>query len=193
MPEEPEVDSRELAERAHEEADREGSAFLRRVALTTAVLAAFTVIAALEASDTVNDAIVLKTEAARLQAQASDVWAHYQAKTIKSLAARSAAAAWEAAGREVPPAIADEVRQHAEGTADLEREARDRERERDERSMEADALLARHRRFAEAVALFQLAIALSAVAALTRIRPVLVLSFLLGGAGLVCFALPFLA
>jgi hypothetical protein len=193
MPEEQEVDSRELAERAREEADREGSALLRRIALTTAVLAAFTVIAALEASDTINEAIVLKTEATRLQAQASDVWAHYQAKTIKSLAARGAAAAWEAAGRAVPPAIADEVRQHAEGTAELEREARDRERERDERSSEADALLARHGRFAEAVALFQLAIALGAVAALTRLRPVLVLSMLLGGAGLVFLALPFLA
>ena len=193
MPDEPEVDTRELAERAREEADREGTALLRRIALATAVLAAFTVIAALEASDTINEAIVLKTEATRLQAQASDVWAHYQAKTIKTLAARSAAAAWEAAGREVPPAIAEDVRQHAEGTADLEREARDRERERDERSTEADALLARHRRFAEAVALFQLAIALGAVAALTQLRPVLVLSMLLGGAGLLVFGLPFLA
>ena len=42
------------------------------------------------------------------------------------------------------------------------------ERERDEKSKEADQLLVRHHGFANAVALFQIAIALGAVAALTR-------------------------
>jgi hypothetical protein len=192
VPEEPEVDSAELTERSRERAEREGSAFLRRIALTTAVLAAFATLAALEAGDTVNEALVLKTEAARLQAQASDFWSHYQAKAIKGAVARGAAAAWEAAGRDVPADLAAEIRQHADGEAELEREARDRERERDDRSHEADALIARHRRFAQAVALFQLAIALGAVAALTRLRLMWLASMLLGCAGLASFVLPFL-
>jgi len=175
-----------------EEAEREGGVLLRRVALTTALLAAFAALASLQAGDTVNEALVLKTEATRLQAQASDLWAHYQAKSIKAAVARGAAAAWQAAGREAPPEVKAEVRQHAEGEAELERDARDHERERDERSHEADALLARHHRFAEAVALFQVAIALGAVAALTRLRLVWLASMLLGGVGLTLFALPFL-
>ena len=192
MPEEPEIETAELRERIHEEVEREGGAFSRRIALTTALLAAFAALAALQAGDTVNEALVLKTEAARLQAQASDLWAHYQAKSIKAALARGAAAAWQVAGREAPPEVAAEVRQHAEGEAELERDARDHERERDERSHEADALLARHHRFAEAVALFQVAIALGAVAALTHLRLVWLASMLLGGAGLALFALPFL-
>ena len=52
-------------------------------------------------------------------------------------------------------------------------------------------LLARHHRFAQAVALFQVAIALGAVAALTSLRLVWVGSLLIGAVGLVLFALPF--
>ena len=192
MPEEPEIDTDELRERIHEEVEHEGGAFLRRIALTTALLAALAALASLLAGDTVNEALVLKTEATRLQAQASDLWAHYQAKSIKGAVARGAAAAWQAAGREPPAEIADEARRHADGEEDLEREARAREHERDERSEEADALLGRHHRFAGAVALFQVAIALGAVAALTRLRAVWIVSMLLGGAGIVLFALPFL-
>lgn len=191
VPEESEIDTDDLRERIHEEVEREGGGFLRGIALTTAMLAALAALAALEAGDTVNEALVSKTEATRLQAQASDLWAHYQAKAIKSATARAAAAAWLAAGRDVPSDIAAEIRQHADNQGDLEREARDRERERDERSHEADELLRRHHRFADAVALFQVAIALGAVAALTRIRLVWMGSMLLGAAGIVLFASAF--
>ena len=187
MPEEVEVDTDELRERIHEEVEREGGGFLRAIALTTALLAAFAALAALEAGDTVNEALVAKTEATRLQAEASDLWAHYQAKAIKAAAARAAAAAWQAAGREVPADITAELQQHGEHEDDLEREARDREHERDARSHEADALLARHHRFADAVALFQVSIALGAVAALTRFRAVWFGSLLLGVVGAALF------
>jgi hypothetical protein len=192
MPEEPEIETAELRERIHEEVERESGTFLRRIALTTALLAAFAALASLEAGDSVNEALVLKTEATRLQAEASDLWAHYQAKSIKAAVARASAASWEAAGREPPVELAAEVRQHADGEADLEHQALRREQERDERSREADVLLARHHRFAQAVALFQVAIALGAVAALTRLSLVWMGSLLLGIAGIALFALPFL-
>jgi Domain of unknown function (DUF4337) len=191
VPEDLEIETQELRQRIHEEVEREGGTFLRQIALTTALLAALAALAALEAGDTVNDALVRKTEATRLQAQASDLWAHYQAKAIKGATARAGAAAWQAAGREVPRELADEIRQHANGEADLEHEARAREQERDLRSHEADELLVRHHYFAEAMALFQVAIALGAVAALTRLRIVWVGSMLLGAAGIALFARPF--
>jgi len=192
MPEEPEIETDELRERIHEEVEREGGRFLRRIALSTALLAAMAALASLEAGDTVNEALVLKTEATQLQARASDEWAHYQAKSIKGSAARAAAAAWQAAGREPPAEITAALHQHAEGESELEDEARAHERERDARAQEADTLLARHHRFAQAVALFQVAIALGAVAALTRMGTVWALSMLLGAAGLVLFAVPLL-
>ena len=69
---------------------------------------------------------------------------------------------------------------------EIEKVAREKERERDEKSREADHLLHRHHRFADSVALFQVAIALGAVVALARFRFIWFLSMLLGlsGAGL---------
>jgi len=59
------------------------------------------------------------------------------------------------------------------------------ERERDAKSQEADALMEHHHHYASAVALFQVAIALGAIAALTRVRAVWVGSLIIGGGGLV--------
>ena len=74
MPEEPEVETERLHEAIHEELEREGGHLLRRIALTTALLAAVAAIASLRAGGTVNEALALKTDATRLQAEASDQW-----------------------------------------------------------------------------------------------------------------------
>src|SRR5438046_950054 len=76
VPEEPEIETENLREAVHEELERDGGSLLRNIALTTALLAAFAAVAALEAGATVNEALVLKTEATRLQAQASDQWSY---------------------------------------------------------------------------------------------------------------------
>jgi hypothetical protein len=69
MPEEPEIDTDRLHETIHEPPT---DSLLRNIALTTALFAAFGAIAALRAGGTVNEALVLKTEAGRHQAEASD-------------------------------------------------------------------------------------------------------------------------
>ena len=95
MPEEPEVDTERLSEAVREELEHEGGAFLRRIALTTALLAALASVASLRAGDTANEALVQKAEATRFQAEASDQWAYYQAKGIKAATvAREAVADW---------------------------------------------------------------------------------------------------
>jgi hypothetical protein len=169
MPEDIEVDTDKLRETIDEEAERYGG-LNRKVGLTTALFAALAAVAALKAGATVNEALVLKTEATGLQAQASDQWAYYQAKGIKAVATRSDTAAARYVSEQGP------IRQKAAAL----------EKERDARSREADQLLHKHHRFADAVALLQVAIALGAVAALTRL-PVIWLASLaagLGGAGL---------
>ena len=72
MPEGPEVDTDSLREKIDEEIEKEGGALLRTIALTTAIFAAVAAIASLEAGGNVNEALALKTEATRLQAEASD-------------------------------------------------------------------------------------------------------------------------
>src|SRR5438093_836149 len=73
--------------------------------------------------------------------------------------------------------------------AEIKKEAEAKEKERDARSHEADALLERHHGFAAAVALFQVAIALGAVAALTRLRLVWFGSLAVGLGGVALFVL----
>jgi uncharacterized protein DUF4337 len=171
-----------------EELEREGGHFLRTIALTTAILAAFAAVASLQAGGTANEALVLKTEATRLQAEASDQWAYYQAKGIKAAVAEGAAAAYGAAGKEPPAELTERVRRYQGEQEEIKKQAEGKEHERDARSTEADELMHRHHGFANAVALFQVSIALGALAALTRSRPVWFGSLALGAVGLVMFA-----
>jgi hypothetical protein len=186
VPEEIEVETERIDEQIKEQLEREGGSLLKTIALTTALFAALAAVAALRAGGTVNEALLLKTEATRLQAEASDQWSAYQAKGIKSAIQQAAESSWIAQGKQPPTAFSDDRQRYAREQADLERVAREKERERDQRSLEADELLHRHHRFANSVALFQVAIALGAVAALARYRLIWFLSILVGlsGAGL---------
>ncbi|BDG01513.1 DUF4337 family protein [Anaeromyxobacter oryzae] len=185
MPEGPEVETERLHEAIHEEAEHDGGSLVRTIALTTSVLAALAAGASLQAGSTVNEALALKTEATRLQAEASDQWAYYQAKGVKGAVADAVAAAWLAAGKAAPAETLARQRQYADEQQDIQAKARDKEAERDAREREAEHLLHAHHRYAAAVAFFQVAIALGAVAALTRLRIVWVCSLALGGAGII--------
>jgi hypothetical protein len=186
VPDEIEVDTDKVREMIAEEGERSVS-FNRRIGLTTALLAAVAAVAALKAGSTVNEALVLKTEATRLQAQASDEWGYYQAKGIKLAVAEASGAAWAAAGRGAPAVLDSTVRRYQREQGESMSRARVLERERDAKSREADELLRRHHLFADAVALLQVAIALGAVAALTRMKPIWLGSLAAGVGGLALF------
>jgi Domain of unknown function (DUF4337) len=184
MPESPEVETEKLHEAIHEELEKEGGSLLRRIALTTALLAALAAVASLRAGGTVNEALALKTEAARLQAEASDQWAYYQAKGVKAAVQDAIRASYAAAGKP-PPADSDEkARRYAEEQKEIADKAREKEKERDAREREAERLMHEHHLHAAAVAFFQVAIALGAVAALTKLRIVWLGSLLVGAAGI---------
>jgi hypothetical protein len=193
MPEGPEVETEKLHEAIQEELEHEGGGFLRKIALTTALLAVLAAIASLQAGATVNEALVLKTEATRLQAEASDQWAFYQAKGLKAAVQEASSTSWTAAGKEPPAKYLEDQKRYKEDQAEIRKKAEEKERQRDERSKEADHLLHRHHGFAATVALFQISIALGAVAALTRNRFVWLGSMGVGVVGLLFFARAFLA
>ena len=186
MPEAPEVETDKLDEQIHEELEHVGGSLLKAIALSTALLAAFAAVAALRAGSTVNEALVLKAEATGLQAEVSDQWAAYQAKGIKSAIQQSAESSWLALGKQPPASFSQERERYAREQREIEKVARKKELERDQKSAEADHLLHKHHRFANSVALFQVAIALGAIAALTRVRLIWYTSMMVGliGAGL---------
>jgi Domain of unknown function (DUF4337) len=188
MPEGPEVETEKLHATIHEKLEHDGGSFLKRIALTTAILAAFAAVASLRAGATVNVALLLKTEATRLQAEASDQWAYYQAKGVKAAVQEASATSWLAVGREPPAKYLDEQKRYKEEQAEIRKKAEEKERQRDEKSKEADNLIHHHHGFASTVALLQVSIALGAVAALTRNRLVWFGSMGVGLVGIVLFA-----
>ena len=184
MPEGPEVDTDQLHEAIQEELEKEGGNLLKAVALTTALLAAVSALVSLRAGATVNEALALKTEATRLQAEASDQWAYYQAKGIKAAVQEGVKNSWLAAGKAPPEELEAKVARYEKEQEAISEKAKEKEKERDAKEQEADHLLHAHHRFALALAFLQVAIALGAVAALTRFRLVWVGSLLVGLAGL---------
>jgi len=192
MPEGPEIDTDKLRATIDEEMEKHGGgSLLRKISLSTALIAALGAVAALRAGDTVNEALSLKTDAATLQGQASDQWALYQAKGIKGAVARAVSQTWQAAGKASPADAEAAATRYDREQVEIQAKARELEAERDRKTDEAARLLARHHAFANAVALFQVAIALGAIAALTKVRLVWGASLVLGGIGLVFFALPY--
>lgn len=186
MPDEIEVETKDLQEsieriddttaerkRAEKEVD-----WIRFIGLSTAILAVFAAIAALQSSNLVNEALIH-------QIKASDTWAEYQADRQKDHvytialnglldAAASKPAAKPAGARiaEYRAKIADESRKEtalSDSAKDLERETEDEMR--------------KHHAFEYSVALLQVAIAVGAVSALTRVKPIWYLSLLIGAIG----------
>jgi len=187
MTEGPEVETERLRETIHEELEHEGGRLIRVIAVTTAIFAAIAAVAALRAGGTANEALMLQTEATRLQAEASDQWAYYQAKGIKAAVQEASRTSWLSLGKEPPQQYSDAQKRYGKEQTDIAAKAKEKETERDEKANEAAHLLHQHHRFANSVALFQVAIALGAVAALARNRWIWFVSLLLGIAGIVLF------
>jgi hypothetical protein len=185
MPEEIEVDTDKLREKIDEEIEaKDGNGrMLRLTALSTALLAALAAIASLKAGATVNDAILLQTEATGIQARASDQWTYYQAKGIKGAVTAASAATWHAAGKTPPAELDATVQRYATEQKAISDSAKALEHQRDEKIDEAERLMAQHTGFAFSVTLLQVAIALGAVAALTRSKGVLGTSLAIGAVG----------
>jgi hypothetical protein len=193
MPEAPEVDTDALREAIDEELEKEGGALLRTIALTTAIFAALAAVASLEAGGSANEALALKTEATRLQAEASDKWTYYQAKNLKAAVSEVSRTVYLALDKTAPEELAKAQEKYAEDQRKSKEEAEELEKERDKKGAEADHLMHHHHFYAQAVALLQVAIALGAVAALTRKRVVWIGSALLGLVGAGVFGWGFFA
>ena len=193
MAETSEIDTDKLREAIDTELERDDNGLLKRIALTTALLAGFAALASLQAGASANEALLRKTEAARLQGEVSDKWAYYQAERIKAAIQEAARSAWLAAGKEPPAAYAEKEQHYTAEREALEQAAHALERQRDEQSQEAERVFHRHHRFAYAVTLLQVAIALGAVAALTRTHLMWVGSVGVGVSGIALWLIALLA
>jgi len=161
MPEEMELDTDKLRETIDAEIEKAGGAMLRWVALITAILAAITAVVSMRAGSTVNEALVLESEATQLQARASDQWAYYQAKGIKANILASKMDLQRALAKETDPGDEKKVRQYSAEQEEIKNEAQ-------KAQQKSAAHIRSHNILARGVTFFQISIAIGAISVLTK-------------------------
>jgi hypothetical protein len=167
-----------------EEHEGGGPRWTNFLSLQTAIIAVFAAVASLESGGNSNDAILSKNEAILYQSQASDQWAYYQAKGVKqTLAANQAVSGSPSLAAKFE---AQAARYQAE-QGEIQSAARALEAKVEAANQHAEQLLERHHRFAISVTLFQIAIALSAIAALTKRKTLWTVGLTASVVGLILF------
>jgi hypothetical protein len=154
MPEEIEVPIEKLHESVQEEAEKARERWVLLVALSTAILAVFAALCSLMAGHHANEALIE-------QIQASDQWAYYQAKGIKSAVLESKIETLQALSKQTAEKDKEAVTIYKKEQKEIEGQAKEKERS-------SSIHLTAHNLLAKAVTVFQIAIAVSAISVLTR-------------------------
>jgi len=163
--EEPEVPLEHLHEHVNESAKRAGEAWISWVALSTAILAVLAAIASLLSGEYANEAMMNQIET-------SSQWNYYQAKSIKS-----AVVDVKMALSSVP----DE--QDRSKRARYDKEQEEIKSEAKAKQAAAKSYFHKHEVFARAVTMFQIAIAIAAISALTKKYSFWIVSLVFGAVG----------
>ena len=169
--EEAEVPLEHLHEQTHETAEHSREAWISWVALSTAILAVLAAIASLLSGEHANEAMINQIEA-------SDQWSYYQSKSIKA-AVLDAKMAFTGA-----PDESDQSKR-----ARYEKEQEEIRSEAEHKQAAANSHFHKHVVFARGVTMFQIAIAIAAISALTKKRPFWAVSLVFGALGCAFFVL----
>jgi hypothetical protein len=162
--------------------EKKNKRFMRGVALTTAIYAVVLAIASLGGNNAMKEMLLA-------QQQASDLWAHYQAKSIREnqvhvqkMRLDERGAAMKPAGRKKLEGLlsdyVDQERHYNQDKKGIEKEARALEHER-------DIYRTRDPYFDYGEALLQIGIVLASIAILSSSVPVFALSMVMAVAGAV--------
>jgi hypothetical protein len=163
--EESEVPLEHLHEQIHHSVEHSGAAWISWVALSTAILAVLAAIAGLLSGKHANEAMMNQIEA-------SDQWGYYQAKSIKAsvLDAKMSLA--------TTPDESDQSKRDR-----YEKEQEEIKSEAEHKEAAAKSHFHKHEVFAGGVTMFQIAIAIAAISALTRKPRFWIVSLVFGVVG----------
>jgi hypothetical protein len=186
MPEGPELE-REF-DRLHESVQevtegKGGGGFMRSISLSTALIAVVAALAALEAGSTVNEALLKKNGSIASSTEAFDGWAQYQAKGIKAALLSTQKQILISMDRVPQPSLDADLARYQKEQAEISASSKKLEKLSREQEEEAERLIHRHHRYAASVALLQVAVALSAIAALAGNRWMWLLSLMIAVTG----------
>jgi len=168
------------------------SRWLVYLSFSTALIAVLAAIAALESGAFSNEALMLKNEALLAQSKASDQWAYYQAKSVKATVYAVQAAASKQTNPEVAAEDEAEAQRYGNEEQEISKTAKEFEEEVKKDAALSDKSMEHHHRFAYGVTMFQISIALAAVAALSWQKTIWVVGLVVGLLGLAFFADGFL-
>jgi hypothetical protein len=170
----PEVPLEKTQDHINEHARESEERWILGVALSTAILAAVAAIASLLAGQHINEGMIS-------QIRASDNWAYYQAKGIKAGVLEAKMEILKAQGKTPDSADTAKAAKYVIEQDDLAKEARMLE-------AESNQHIARHEKLASSVTLFQIGIAISAIAVLTKRRLFWFVGLAFGCAGMIFLA-----
>jgi Domain of unknown function (DUF4337) len=169
--EEAEVPLENLHEEIHHRAEHGGERWISGVALSTAILAVLAAITGLLSGMHANEAMMSQIES-------SDQWGYYQAKSIK------------ASVLDAKIALANSQNEADSQKRDrYEKEQEEIKTEAEHKTSEAKSHFHQHEVLARGVTMFQIAIAIAAISALTKKRQFWLVSMFFGIAGCVFLAL----
>jgi hypothetical protein len=164
-----------LHEQVHHSAEHSRDTWISWVALSTAILAVLAAIAGLLSGQHANEAMMNQIEA-------SDQWNYYQAKSIK---ASVLDAKMSLAGA---PNESDQTKRDR-----YEKEQEEIKSEAEHKEAAAKSNFHEHEVFARGVTMFQIAIAIAAISALTKKRKFWIVSLIFGSVGCIFLVLAAIA
>jgi hypothetical protein len=168
--EEIEVPTEQLHEEMHHHVEHAEQPWMSWVALSAAILAALAAVSALLAGHHANEAVLE-------QMHASDHWAYYQAKGIKSAILASKLELLSSLGKPISGKDQEKLSQYKKEQEEISNQAKEMETSSQEH-LEHHVVLAR------GVTLFQVAIAIAAISILTKRRRFWLVSLAFGVGGL---------
>lgn len=164
----------EHVEKAHELLERSEHALLRHVPLVAAALAVLAGLSSLLGARTGEAMLSTRTEAVLEQARATDAWNEYEADSVKAHINESlGVVATSASTQNILSTAAKEYRGRQ---APLRATAQASEQQRDVNLKRSEALEVRKQFFDIAVALFEISIVLTSVAAMVKQPNLLILA-----------------
>lgn len=174
----PEVPTEHLHEHMEHHAKHGEERWTLGVALSSALLAALAAVASLQAGHHANEAMVCQIEAA-------NKWSYFQSKSIKESQLKSKLEILVALDKPVAEADRKKIDEYEADKEKIQEVAQEKEKE-------AQHELKKHQIFARSVTLFQIAIAIGAISALTKRKRFWFVSLACGVWGLCYFVQAFL-
>lgn len=166
--------------------DGHGDRFSGRIAVTTAIIATVGALFAYQGGATQANATLFKNNAAIKKTEASNQWNYYQAKSSKQNLAELGVLLLPADKGE---ALRAEVERYKKEKAEIQLAAQKLEEEAKAWDQRSDAEIHLHHRWAQATTALQIAIAMAAIALLTRRRWLQYAMYGVAGLGIVLGAL----